>query len=69
MRYTDLHDDIAENIKNLFNDKVNGNTLFALPEMSTDFVLKQLRSMSRSKSTGLDGIGASKLHLNWLPQQ
>ena len=63
VRSTDLHDDIAENIKNLVNEKVNGNTLIALPEMSTDFVLKQLRSMSKSKSTGLDGIGANTLKL------
>ena len=52
---TDLHDDIAENIKNLVNmvnEKVNGNTLFALPEMSTEFVLKQLRSKLE-----IDGIG------------
>ena len=63
MRSTDLHDDIAVNIKNLVNEKVIGNTLFALPEMSTDFVLKQLRSMSKSKSTGLNGIGANTLKL------
>ena len=63
MRSSDLHDNIAENIKNRVNEKVYGNTLFALPEMSTDFVLKQLRSMSKSKSTGLDGTGASTLKL------
>ena len=63
MRSTDLHDDIAENIRNLVNEKVNRNTLFALPQMSTDFVLKQLGSMSKSKSTGLDGIGANTLKL------
>ena len=54
---TDLHDDIAVNIKNHVNEKVNGNTLFALPEISIDFVLKQLRSMPN------DGIGASTLEL------
>ena len=63
MRATDLHDDIAENIRNLVNEKVNRNTLFALPQMSTDFVLKQLGSMSKSKSTGLDGIGANTIKL------
>ena len=61
VRSTDLHDDIAENIKNLVNEKV---TLFALPYESTDIVLKQLRSrpMSNSKSTGLDGIGANRAY-------
>ena len=63
VRSTDLHDDIAENIKTLVTEKVNGNTLFAAPEMSTDFVLKQLRGMSKSKSMGLDGIGANTLKL------
>ena len=63
VRSTDLHDHIAEHIEHLVNGKVNGNTLFALPEMSTDFVLKQLRSMSNSKSTGLDDIGVSTLKL------
>ena len=61
VRSIDLHDDIAVNIKYHVNEKVNGNTLFALPEMSIDFVLKQLRSMPNSKSTGLDGIGVSTL--------
>ena len=56
MRSTDL-------AQNLVNEKVNGNTLFALPEMSRDFVLKQLRSMSSSKSTGLHGIGVNTLKL------
>ena len=60
---TDLHDDIAVNIKNHVNEKVNENTLFALPEMSIDFVLKQLRSMPNYNSTGLDGIGVSTLEL------
>ena len=63
MRSTDLHDDIAVNIKNQVNEKVNGNTLFALPEMSIDFSLKQLRSMPNSDSTGLDRIGVSTLEL------
>ena len=38
-------------------------TLFALPELSTDFVLKQLRSMPKSKLTELGGIGTSTLKL------
>ena len=63
VRSTDLHDDIAVNIKNHVYEKVNGTAFFALPEMSIDFVLKQLRSMPSSKSTGLDGIGVSTLKL------
>ena len=63
VRSTDLHDEIAENNKNYDNEKVDGNTLFVLPEISTDSVLKQLRNMSKSKSTRLDGIGANTLKL------
>ena len=33
VRSTDLHDDVAENINNLVNKKVNTNTLFALQEI------------------------------------
>ena len=58
VRSTDLHDDISE--KTLVNEKVNKNTLFTLQELSTDFVLKQLGSMSNSKSTGFVGIGVSR---------
>ena len=50
MQSTDLHDDIAEDITNLVNEKVNRNTLFTSPEMSP-----------YSKSSGLDGIGVCTL--------
>ena len=62
MRSTDFHDDIAVNIKNHVNEKVNGNTLFALPEMSR-FCAKTVKKYANSKSTGLDGIGVSTLKL------
>ena len=53
VRCTDLHNDVANDIGYFVNDKIRKHTLFSLPEMSTDFVLKQLRIISNYKSTGL----------------
>jgi len=62
-RTNNLDKDVAENIVNFVNEKVQENTSFTLSEMSIDFTLKQLNIMSNSKATGLDGFSVNILKM------
>jgi hypothetical protein len=45
-------------ICNFVNEKMNNQPMtFCIKPISSDFILKQIKSMNNSKATGLDGIG------------
>jgi hypothetical protein len=52
-QYTDLHDFV--------DSSVPDGTEFDIPPMTDEFVLRELRSLSPKKATGLDGVSARLL--------
>jgi hypothetical protein len=58
-----LDDEHNQTIKDYVKDKL-GNDIFKIPEISDEFVHKELSSLDESKSTGLDGIGPRILKLS-----
>ena len=61
---TGLDHDSIEIITNFVNSKVQKHAHFSIPSVSTEFVKKQIESMSSSKATGLDGFSIKILQLS-----
>ena len=61
---TGLDSDSVEAIRQFVDSKVQNHTQFSIPPVNTEFVRKQLESMSNSKATGLDGFSIQILKLS-----
>lgn len=64
VRRAELDLNSVTNISNFISEKNMCNTQFTVPSITTDFVLKQLKSMSNSKATGLDGFSVNILKIS-----
>ena len=53
----------SEKLKQYVDDLVDATSRFSIPEMSQNFVERELARMQPNKSTGLDGIGARLLRI------
>ena len=61
---TELDPESVNVITQYVNDKIQTDENFSIPPVNTEFVLKQLKSMSNSKATGLDGFSIKALKLS-----
>ena len=61
---TELDLDSINTITQYVNAKVDTDIDFAIPPLNTEFVRKQLQSMSNCKATGLDGFSIQALKLS-----
>lgn len=59
----ELTEEVCHKLKNYVEGKVPAHEVFAIPQISPDFVIKQLRSLNTAKATGLDGISAKVLKM------
>jgi hypothetical protein len=64
VKRTELDTQSCNNISGFVNNKIERNVQFSIPPITTDFVLKLLKSMPTSKATGLDGFGVHILKIS-----
>ncbi len=61
---TNLDPDNVTKISNFVNPKLTEDCEFQIPVITTDFILKHLKSMANSKATGLDGFSVKILKMS-----
>lgn len=63
-RHDELDSESVQTISDYVSGKLEVSARFSVPKVTTDFVLKQLKSMPNTKATGLDGFGVRLLKLS-----